>query len=56
MIYGQVAREEENNNLEHRAARMRDAQSRKGGEGSRETAVEESKRRTVDRVARHQAD
>ena len=44
--------EEEKKSSEHRAARMRDAQSRKGDEGSREIAVEENKKKTADRVCK----
>ena len=45
-----------NKSLKRRAARMRDAQSRKEGVGSRESVVEKSKKETADRVAKHQAD
>ena len=45
---------EENKSSERRAARMREAQGRKGGEGRRETTVvDESRKETADRVARH---
>ena len=47
--------EKEKKSSERRAGGIHDAQGRKGGGGSRETAVEESKE-TADRVARHQVD
>ena len=47
--------EEKNKRSERPAARMRDAQGRKGGGGSRETAIEESKETAV-QVSSHQAD
>ena len=44
---------EEKRSSESRAARMRDAQSRRGVGGSRETAGEASKKETAGRVARY---
>ena len=48
--------EEEQKSSERRAARIGDAQSRKGTGGTRETAVEERKKEAADRLAGHQAD
>ena len=47
--------EEEHKRSKRRAARVRKAQSRKGGWGTRKTAGAESKE-TANRVARHQAE